>query len=128
MPVKDRDRLHSGRRDQTITIEQRSDTDSAESTSGEPVETWTTLVSNMPASRLDTSGDERFVADQTAAKFDIEWEINWRADMDPELYDIPKVRRVVLADRVHDIVSCVEVGRRAGLILRTCASSKVPTQ
>lgn len=122
-----RDRLAAGRRDRLITIEQISATDVAEASSGEPVETWTTLVENLPASRLDLSGDERVQATQTSARFDAEWGINWRADMDPDLYDLPKVRRVVLGDRVHDIVSGVEVGRRAGLILRTLASSKVPT-
>lgn len=127
MPVRETDRLSAGKRDRLVTIQQRSATDSADSTSGEPVETWTTLVSHLPAGRLDLSGDERFRADQMSAKFDTVWEINWRADMDPDLIDVPKTRRLLVGTRAYDIVSCLEIGRRAGLRLEVIASSKVPS-
>lgn len=118
------DRLQSGRRDRLVTIEQRSATDSADSTSGEPVETWTTLVADMPASRMDTAGSERFRSDQQSARFETEWEINWRDDMDPDLIDVPKLRRLIYQTRPYDIVACVEVGRRAGLRLQTLAGTR----
>ncbi len=119
------DRLQSGRRDRLVTIQQRSATDSADATSGEPVETWTTLVAQMPASRMDSGGAERFRADQQSARFDTEWEINWRDDMDPDLIDVPKLRRLLYETRPYDIVACYEVGRRAGLRLQTLAGTRV---
>lgn len=119
------DRLLSGKRDRLVTIQQL--TDSTDPDSGEPIETWTTLVANFPVSKADVSGDETFKADQQSAKFDSEWEGNWRNDMDPDVYDIPKVRRLLFGQRVHDIVHCEEVGRRAGIVLQTLAGSKVPS-
>lgn len=118
-------RLHSGRRDRLVTIQQL--TESVDPDSGEPVETWTTLVTNMPTSKKDVSGDEAFKSDQESARFDTEWEMNWRNDMNPDAYDIPKVRRLLFGARVHDIVRCVENDRRDGVIIHTLAGSKVPS-
>lgn len=125
MPRRAGDRLLSGKRDRLVTIQQL--TDSVDVSSGEPIEGWTTLVANMPVSKADMSGAEAFKSDQQSAKFDSEWEMNWRDDMNPDLLDIPKVRRLLFGTRVHDIVACVEVGRRAGLVLQTLAGSKVPS-
>lgn len=125
MPRRTPDRLHSGRRDRLVTIQQL--TEGVDADSGEPTETWTTLVAGMPTSKTDVAGSEQFKANQQSAKFDTEWEMNWRDDMNPDLLDIPKVRRLLFGTRVHDIVRCVEVGRRAGLIVQTLASSKVPS-
>ena len=119
------DRLQSGKRDRLVTIQQL--TEGVDPESGEPTETWTTLVSQMWASQRKTSGAEAFKSDQESARFDCEWEINWREDMNPDTLDIPKVRRILFGTRVHDIVEAVEVGRRAGLCLYTLASAQVPT-
>ena len=119
------DRLQSGKRDRLVTIQQL--TAGVDPESGEPTETWTTLVSQMWASKTNRSGDETFKSDQESARFDCEWEINWREDMNPDTLDLPKVRRLLFGTRVHDIVEAVEVGRRAGLCLYTLASAQVPT-
>ena len=123
MPRRSADRLAAGRRDWFVTIEQRSATDTPDASSGEPAETWTELISGMPAAREDAKGTERFAANQMSAPFDARWEINYRADMDPALVDVPELRRLVYENRVHDIVAASEMGRRRGIELWTLASS-----
>lgn len=112
------DRLSAGARDRVITIEQRPVEDTADADSGEPVDgPWTTLVANMSAAREEYRGYERQRSDQTVARYDVKWDINYRADMDPELIDVPKLRRLVVEGRRYDIVSAEQVGRRRGVCL-----------
>lgn len=120
-----RTRLDAGKRDRIVTIQQRPTTDEVDEDSGEPVETWTTLVSSMPVCISDINGWERFRADQLSARFDKRIEMNYRADMDPELVDVPKTRRLLWNGRVLDIVQASQVGRRAGIELLTLAASGV---
>jgi head-tail adaptor len=112
-----------GLRDRAITIQQRSATDAVDASSYEPVETWTTLVANCPAAKTEVTGWERFRAEQTSARYDQRWEINYRADMDPELVDVPKVRRLLVGTRVLEIVAAQEIGRREGIALLTVAAT-----
>lgn len=114
-----------GLRDRVITIQQRSATDAADASSGEPVETWSTLVANMPASLKPVTGWERFRSDQVSARVDQIWEVNYRADMDPRLVDVAKTRRILDGTRVLEIVVATEIGRREGIELLTVASSAV---
>lgn len=116
--------MEPGQRDRIVTLEERSATD-AKSTSQFPKETWTTLVEEMPAGKEDVGAKELFRSGQLAARVDTRWEINYRADMDPELLDVPKLRRVVHRGRVHDIVSASVIGRRDGIELLTMASTRV---
>ena len=122
-----RGHFEPGLRDRVITIQQRSAADAVDEASGEPTETWTTLVADMPAARTGVSGWERFRSEQTSARFDDRWEINYRADMDPDLIDVPKVRRLLIGTRVLEIVAAAEIGRREGIELLTVASSAVPS-
>lgn len=114
--------MEAGKRDRMVTLEQLTE---STGTSRIPVRTWTTLVDGMPASKQDISGRERMVADQLAARYDTRWEINYRPDMDPDLVDVPKTRRVVFSGRVFDIVSATQIGRRAGIELMTLAGSRI---
>jgi len=111
-------RLDAGQRDQLVTIEAATD---GVDTEWAPTETWTTLVSQMPAARYGTQGWERLTADQMTARYDARWEMNYRSDMDPDLVDVPKARRLVCRGRTHDIVSAAIIGRKAGLELLTIA-------
>lgn len=113
----------SGQRDRSITIQQAAD---SEGTSGVPIEDWTTLVSGMPASKIDAMGRERFVSNQESARFDTTFVINYRPDMDPDLVDVPKSRRIIYSGRVFDIVSATQIGRREGIEIQTLASSRLP--
>lgn len=110
--------MEPGERDYIVTIQKV--TDSIDVSSGEPVETWSTLVT-MPAARFDQQGYEREKADQLSARFDVRWEINYRLDMDPDLVDVPKARRLVCNGRTHDIVQASVIGRREGVELLTIA-------
>lgn len=115
----------AGLRNRPITIEQRPSSDSA-TPSGFPKDgKWCTLVSNMPAARLDAQGAERYKAAQTSAANDVGWEINYRADMDPELIDVPKTRRLRYQGRTYNIVGASVIGLRRGIELWTQVSTKV---
>lgn len=118
------DRLSSGRRDRSITLQQRPAEDTADADSGEPIDgPWTNLVCNMPASRLSLSASERFRSEQVSARMDDEWEINYRADMDPELVDVPKCRRLKYQGRLFEITGADLIGRRRGIRIYTLSSS-----
>lgn len=122
MPYQQRGGMEPGDRDLQITIMERTASDEVDEV-GTPIEVWTPLVT-MPASKKDLSGEERLQAAQEAASFDTEWEINYRADMDPDLLDIPTLRRVVYKNRTYDIVHASHRGRKEGIVLQTIASTK----
>jgi len=114
-----RHRLEPGARDRAVTIEAlTSGVDSV----GGPIETWTELVT-LPAAKLDIEVRERLLATHLAAAVDTRWEINYRADMDPDLVDIATTRRLVHQGRRYDIVGAFHIGRRAGIELLTLAST-----
>ena len=113
----------SGERDRLITIQKLTQPDNAGS-SGFPVETWTTL-GTMMASFVPMGGRERFSVDQLSAPFDTQWQIPYRSDMDPDLVQVPKLRRLVYNGRVHDIVSAAVVGRRRTVELNTLSGGQV---
>lgn len=113
-----------GERNRIITIEQRTATD-AVGGSGTPVAAFTVLVQNMPAARKDLSGRESWQNATESARFDTRFEINYRLDMDPELIDVPKLRRLVVSGRVYNIVSASVIGQKEGIELSTIAESTV---
>lgn len=109
--------MDPGVRDRRVTIQQK--TDSAGS-SGFPVETWSEL-DTVWAYRDDQSGSEVFRASQLSARGTARWEIGYRADMDPDLVDVPRTRRLVFHGRAHDIVAASHIGRGDGVELTTLA-------
>jgi SPP1 family predicted phage head-tail adaptor len=109
----------SGARDKLVTIQQLTEGDGP---SGFPVETWTTLC-ELWARREDRTGHERYGTGQLSAVADVTWEIPYRADIDPELVDVPKKRRVLHGVRTYDITSAVPVGRRRTIALTTIAKA-----
>lgn len=115
----------AGQRDRRITIQQRTTTDQADE-SGTPndVGTWTTL-STAYAEKIPIGGRERFDAEQRSAPYDTRWRIGYRADMDPELHDIPKVRRFVYQARIYEIVDAQLIDRRDGVDVMTLAGGTI---
>ena len=109
--------LDPGVRDRYVTIEQRSSADAVEST-GFPIETWTTLC-GMWAMRRQPNASETFKANQESASAIVIFEVNYRTDLDPELLDVPKLRRVVYKTIVHDVIAADVTGRRDGIQLTT---------
>jgi SPP1 family predicted phage head-tail adaptor len=114
--------MEPGERDRAVVIQQVTDSIGS---AGSPVETWTTLDAQVWMRKLDASQAERFRAAQLSAPFDTQWEMGYRDDMDPELVDVTKVRRLVYQGRVYDIVSASQIGRREGIELLTLAKGKV---
>lgn len=113
--------MEAGERDTYVTIQRLTD---SEGTSGFPVETWTSLAS-VWMRKMDASGSERFRASQLAASVDTQWEMGYRADMDPDLVDVPKHRRLVYQGRIYDITFASQIGRREGVELITVAGARV---
>jgi head-tail adaptor len=101
-----------------VTIQQAPSTDATED-SGFPSEEWTTLATNVWMSRRSLSGDERFTAGQLSSKAQLEWGMSYRADMDPDLVDVPKLRRLVYQGATYDILSADHVGRKDGVTMIT---------
>ena len=50
--------------------------------------------------------------------------MSYIASMDPELVDVPKLRRLVYQGRTYEIVHAAMIGRREGIEFLTIASSK----
>lgn len=117
-----------GKADRWITIQQRTTTDQADD-SGTPNEvgTWTTLTGSY-AEKVEVSNRfqrERFAEAQMSAPYDTTWRIGYRSDMDPELVNVPKLRRIVYQSRIHDIVQARMMGRRQGVELETLAGGTI---
>jgi head-tail adaptor len=106
--------MDPGQRDRPVTIQQLTESVSA---SGFPSETWTTLASVVWMSKNDVAGDEKFAADRLSAVGRTRWEMGYRADMDPDVLDVPKLRRLLYQGRYYDIVSASQIGRKEGLEL-----------
>lgn len=115
--------VDAGERDRRVLIQQRSATDSATS-SGQPAETWSTLDTVWMRKR-DLRQLERFSAGQATAPVDTEWVMEYRDDMDPELIDVVKVRRLVFSGFAYDIVSAVHLGMQEGIAILTLGRTAI---
>lgn len=113
----------AGRRDRLIRID--AGTPRA-GRSGRPVTDWSTLFDDVWASRGDLTGSESFRASQIQASFDTVFVVPYEAEMDPELVDLPALRRVVCDGRIFDIVGARIVGNRQSVELATKATSRIP--
>jgi SPP1 family predicted phage head-tail adaptor len=109
--------MEPGERDRFVMLQQKAE---ASGTSGFPVETWSNL-GGVWMSKADIRGMERLQAMQMSAKYDTRWEMAYLASMDPELVDVPNLRRLVYQGRTYDIVSASQIGRREGVEVMTIA-------
>ena len=114
----------AGRRDRLVTVQQLV----SSSDGGFPVESWVPYATVF-AHREDLSARERFsfTAAQETASYDSRWTLPWLPDMDPSRVDVAKQFRLVVVDRVHDIVAAIEIQRAAGLELTTLAGAILTT-
>lgn len=108
--------LNAGALTTPVTIQQL-----AESTgpSQFPVETWSTLYATAWMSREEVRGGERMADGQLSAQASTRWAMRYVADMDPDLVNVPKVRRLLYGGRVYDIVRGEHLGRKDGIALTT---------
>ena len=100
----------AGRRDKYVTIQAGTPSISG---SGLPVTTWTDIGREW-LHKSDVSGSERLAAAQLNANVDSEWELPYRADMDPELIDVPKLRRLSYSGRIYNILRATKLQRHEG--------------
>lgn len=115
--------IRAGDRDKWVTIEAFTE---ASTGSGYPGGTWAPLAT-VAMSRQDAGADERVVAAQPSAFIQTTWVCPWRPDMDPDLVDVPKLRRLLYGTRRYDIRAATNVGRRRKIELLTLAASKPVT-
>lgn len=111
--------LSAGDLDRRIRIEVGTET-AHPNGSGEQVTTWATLA-RVWASVQPLQGRERFTAQQVAAEIDTRIRIRYRSDVQPE-----RTRVVDENDRVFDVKSVLELGRRDGLEILATARGEVP--
>lgn len=107
----------SGQRDTRVTIQTLTE---ATATSGLPREEFDDLA-EVWAHKRQRSGDERFSSQQTSARSTTEWTVPYRCDMDPDLVDVAKERRIVYRGRVYDIVAAELLSRGGDILLTTIA-------
>lgn len=88
-----------------------------------PTEAWSNMLTAWMERREARSG-ERLAAQQISASVTTHWVMRYTPDMDPDLVDVPKTRRLVYQGRVYDIVSASMISRKEGIELMTVASSK----
>ena len=115
--------LDPGQRDRWVVIQSRPETEEVDA-AGFPSPTWTELC-GMWAERRQPSAAEVFKSNQKSASAIVIFEVNYRADLDPELVDVPKLRRVLYQTRIHDVIAADVVGRRDGIRLTTLSGMQV---
>lgn len=86
-----------------------------------PVEEWTALEGAW-MNRLDRRADERFAANQDTAYVETQWQMPYRANMDPEIVDVPARRRLRYRGRIYNIQAALLMERRKGIELITVAN------
>lgn len=115
-----RAQVAAGKRDRYVLIQQRPAADSA-GASGRPINVWTDLRWEWMA-RQDLRADERTgPADQLSAFTDTQWHAVFADDMDPEVLNVPKLRRLVYEGRILDITTATRIGDKQGIELTTMA-------
>jgi hypothetical protein len=116
--------LMSGARDKPVKIERRTAEDEVDD-SGFPIDvTWSQLVALEWMHRETMSGRERIMARQTSAPVDTRWTMGYRPDMDPDLVNVTKLRRLIYENRVYDIEFAETLGSKDGIVLTTISSMR----
>lgn len=112
--------LAAGQRDKYVLIQQATD-----GTTKFPTQVWTDLGHEY-MSRKDLRADESFSDNQLSAFGDSQWHLGYRSDMDPDLVDVAKKRRLVYSGRTFDILSASLMDRKQGIELITLAQMRAP--
>jgi head-tail adaptor len=111
--------MEPGERNRFVTIQQLTESLGA---SQLPVRSWSTLAT-VWASKEDVRGNEQLVAERLVSRYETRWEIGYRVDMNPEVVDVPKTRRLLLGGRIHDIVDASLIGDSDGVELLTVGTT-----
>lgn len=109
-----------------VLIQQREDVPVDDS--GAPTDGGWTKLQYAQMSRAERRSDrvgEHFTGGQLSAQIVTQWTMRYLCEMDPDLHDVHKDRRLVYHGRAYDIVGVEVMDRKVGLVIRTIASSKV---
>jgi head-tail adaptor len=112
----------AGARDKWVTIQALTE---GESDSGFPTEDEWADLATVAMAREDLEAVERARTEQDLALTTTSWQMAYRADMDPERIDVPKLRRLAYLGRHYDILAATPVGRHRVLELLTEVHSQV---
>lgn len=123
--------MRAGRLDRLITIQRVTKT---LSDSGEPQETWTTLIARRAAGYRPLKGDERFTGQQVIGTEQVEFRIRYSADV-ADLSQLDRIVYPALSEEspaddsdtrsIFDVLAVNEIGRREGLLIITQRRSDV---
>ena len=119
--------VDAGKRDRRVVVQSRPTADAVDG-SGAPTDgPWTALVTVWAekVDVFDASSRERYVSSQTSAPHEERWRVGYRRDLDPELVDVRKLRRLVYKSQVRDIVGVQMLGRREGIEFLTLTGGTV---
>jgi hypothetical protein len=112
----------AGTRDVLVTIQGLTETTGD---TGYPIETFTDRPPKVWMSKTMDTAAERLAGAQIAARFFTEWTMPYRSDMDPDRVDVPKLRRLKLHERTHDIIAAELIGQHRQIRLVTLASTRI---
>lgn len=110
--------IASGQRDKRVQIEAGTEVTRP---SGMVGLNWAALGSPVSMSRRDIGADERFAESQLSAWGRSVWQMPYQANMDPEVIDVPRVRRLNYNGRLFNIEAAFLMERRIGIELVTQA-------
>lgn len=116
----------AGARDRWVTIQTRP-SDSV-SDSGFPIDAPWADLATVAMAREDVEATERERGAEEQASSYTQWAMPYMVEMDPELIDVPKLRRLVYAGRQFDIIGAAAIGRAVGIAILTEAYGKIPTE
>lgn len=115
--------IDPGARDRSIVVQSRPSTDAVDA-SYAPVDTWSDLCTMWALKRRASGGERNRLGQTTVAAIDV-FEVNYRADLDPEQLNVPKLRRILFNGRVYDVIDAEVVDRRDGIRLYALAGEQV---
>lgn len=114
--------LEPGLLDHRVMVQRATDGVDA---AGAPTASWVS-IGTFSMGRESIKGMERVQAGFAQSSYDARWTMHYRADMDPDLVDVPKKRRLVFRGRVQEIVAAQHLGRQQGIELTTKATTQEP--
>lgn len=99
--------INIGHLDRRITIQSQATSKDAD---GFPVETWSNIYTNVPASRKYGPGTEKEENGQNTPEQSVEYLLKYAAGITNQF-------RVVEDGKIYEIHAVEEIGRRQGLLL-----------
>lgn len=118
--------MRAGALDRRISILKKTITEEA---SGEVTETWTPLVMRWWASRMPVSGEEKANQEQLQSREQVQFKLRYGTEI-AELSTLDRIiypplslaspgEAAIEDDRVYEIISVQELGRKEGFLVHT---------